>query len=491
MWVRNVFERGNALIERIGDVVAPVQSPIQELHIAIRRHDWARSLELLTQNYCDAASLNATGGAGGFDVTPLHVACEADFFECAEYLVNEGADVDALDKRAGETPLHRGARNGHVRVCRFLVDRGAAVAKRNSRGQTPYEVATDLNVRQWLLPLQLRAEAEDHHLAPGQPPPQNYGFQLQQFSQPQQYAPPAPQMGVAPPRMGGAPPQMQPTAFAPPMAPPQPFAPQAPAAQPMVVQSLGAAPPAAAPAAARGLSSPKRPFAPFQPTTAPLSASSSAAGGAPPATPDEQSPKTPAAMIRPASAASFRPPQSLSPPPPAMPAMAPPAPVSASALPAPVSASAPPPPVSASAPPPPVSASATAADGRHSYASKRTDAYGRYADGFHSSSSDPALAAKYGHIKADYSHLPPPPTMASMGGPAAASAMAPPMPPPPAGGPPQFVQVAPQQLGARYVNYNPTQGIHSMAVGGAAPPPPFAPQAPAQPYTTFTPRPGA
>ena len=45
----------------------------------------------------------------------------------------------------------------------------------------------------------------------------------------------------------------------------------------------------------------------------------------------------------------------------------------------------------------------------------------RYADGFHSSASDPSLKAKYGNAKADYSHLPPPPTFG-----------APPPPPPPA-----------------------------------------------------------
>ena len=58
----------------------------------------------------------------------------------------------------------------------------------------------------------------------------------------------------------------------------------------------------------------------------------------------------------------------------------------------------------------------------HWLISIQVDAIGRrYADGFHSSASDPSLKAKYGNAKADYSHLPPPPTFG-----------APPPPPPPA-----------------------------------------------------------
>ena len=60
-------------------------------------------------------------------------------------------------------------------------------------------------------------------------------------------------------------------------------------------------------------------------------------------------------------------------------------------------------------------------DARYSFCSKRVDAIGRrYADGFHSSASDPSLKAEYGHTMPDYSGLAPPPTF---GGPP---------PPPPA-----------------------------------------------------------
>ena len=169
--LNNVFEKTNGLIERVGDVVAPVQSPTHELHIAIRRHDWARTEELLRSNYLDAGSLNQMGGVGGFDFTPLHVAAEADFVRCVEYLIAEGADVDVRDRRTHETPLHKAAKAGASRAAKCLVERGASVVARDGRRGTAYDVCRDLGLRQWLLPLQLRAEQEGEPGVAAPPPP--------------------------------------------------------------------------------------------------------------------------------------------------------------------------------------------------------------------------------------------------------------------------------------------------------------------------------
>mmetsp|Transcript_17114 Transcript_17114/g.20922 ORF Transcript_17114/g.20922 Transcript_17114/m.20922 type:complete len:596 (-) Transcript_17114:532-2319(-) len=62
--------------------------------------------------------------------------------------------------------------------------------------------------------------------------------------------------------------------------------------------------------------------------------------------------------------------------------------------------------------PPPIAPGAAPVAGPHSYS--RVSA--RKADGFHSSSSDPTLQAKYGNVSRDYSHVPPPPTSAATGG---------------------------------------------------------------------------
>mmetsp|Transcript_14723 Transcript_14723/g.48037 ORF Transcript_14723/g.48037 Transcript_14723/m.48037 type:complete len:363 (+) Transcript_14723:128-1216(+) len=143
------------LIRTLGDVVAPVQSSSHELFIAIRQRDWRRTEELLA-----LSGVNAFGVASSFDVAPLHVACEVDFYQCVDYLLSVGADVNVRERRHQETPLHFSARSGHAGICRLLVDRGADLIARNATNQTAYDVARDPYVRQWLLPLQLHAEAQ-------------------------------------------------------------------------------------------------------------------------------------------------------------------------------------------------------------------------------------------------------------------------------------------------------------------------------------------
>lgn len=66
-----------------------------------------------------------------------------------------GADTITADK-AGNTPLHYASKGGYSEMVKMLVGQGAAVEKRNGSSLTPYDVATDHVVRQYLLPLQLR-----------------------------------------------------------------------------------------------------------------------------------------------------------------------------------------------------------------------------------------------------------------------------------------------------------------------------------------------
>lgn len=269
-WGRSLLDRGDRFLEQIGKVVAPIASNRQELEIAIKKRDWSRTLELLAQDDVDMFGTSSDGP------TPLHLAASSDFMQCVDYLLEAGVDADLVDKRA-ETPLHHAARNGHLAVCRRLVEKGASPAKRNDRGQTPYDVATQLMLRQWILPLQL--QAEDDVDAPND-------------------------------RLG---------------------------------------PPPVAPPVREAMSSPVQEAPPFSPYPPPRS----------------QPP-------------TFAPPVVADGPPP-----------SAYCRPDDV-------------PPGPAS---------YSMSSTRKDALGRYADGFHSSSSDPVLAAKYGHGSTHaYGHLPPPPT---------------------------------------------------------------------------------
>ena len=83
-FLNSVFQRADTFIQRIGEVVAPVEGPAQELQIAIRKHDWPTTQRLLQENFFGGDALNQPLGS---DCTPLHLAAEADFVPCVEYCV--------------------------------------------------------------------------------------------------------------------------------------------------------------------------------------------------------------------------------------------------------------------------------------------------------------------------------------------------------------------------------------------------------------------
>eukprot|EP00198_Chlamydomonas_reinhardtii_P014004 XP_001703341.1 predicted protein [Chlamydomonas reinhardtii] len=58
--------------------------------------------------------------------TPLHVSAAEGAYSVVEWLVQEGADVNAID-RHGRTPLEEAARNDHGEVVRLLIQHGANV----------------------------------------------------------------------------------------------------------------------------------------------------------------------------------------------------------------------------------------------------------------------------------------------------------------------------------------------------------------------------
>ena len=74
--------------------------------------------------------------------TALHIAAQKDLLEAAKWLINEGADLDAMDGW-GQTPLHVAVWEDSVDVARLLIDSGAKVdAKRGGSGMTPLYDAT-------------------------------------------------------------------------------------------------------------------------------------------------------------------------------------------------------------------------------------------------------------------------------------------------------------------------------------------------------------
>ena len=72
--------------------------------------------------------------------TPLHTAAEFGHLEASRLLIEEGAEVNAVDSE-GDTPLHMAAYGGNAKVVESLIQVGAEVDARNQLNVTPLQKA--------------------------------------------------------------------------------------------------------------------------------------------------------------------------------------------------------------------------------------------------------------------------------------------------------------------------------------------------------------
>jgi ankyrin repeat protein len=72
--------------------------------------------------------------------TLLHDAVQQNHQDVATYLLDKGADVDAVTSD-GLTPLHMAAQNGNVEMCTLLLARGAKINAVDAKGWTPLDRA--------------------------------------------------------------------------------------------------------------------------------------------------------------------------------------------------------------------------------------------------------------------------------------------------------------------------------------------------------------
>ncbi|CAN0105090.1 unnamed protein product, partial [Discosporangium mesarthrocarpum] len=136
----------------LGEMIAPIKSPEAQLLIAIQNKADDKIRELIEAQGVSATSKNERG------VMPMHMACQTGSLPLVQRLIELGADLLTPDS-SGNTPLHYASKHGHTELVRWLVGQGVSVERRNSTRLTAYDVATNHDIRQYLLPLQLKAEA--------------------------------------------------------------------------------------------------------------------------------------------------------------------------------------------------------------------------------------------------------------------------------------------------------------------------------------------
>ena len=75
-------------------------------------------------------------------LTPLHLAVDKSHYDVIDVLLKCRAKVNALDS-AGQTALHRAARDGNVQACRMLLSAGADPSIVSLQGATAAQLSTE------------------------------------------------------------------------------------------------------------------------------------------------------------------------------------------------------------------------------------------------------------------------------------------------------------------------------------------------------------
>ena len=135
-------EAVTVLLEAGADMMARDNSGRTCIHLAAYKNN-INIIRLLVSKGMDVNIQNSISGN-----TPLHMVCMVspsnNKVETARVLLELGADINAQDIM-GNTPLHQACRDRiDPGLIEFLIANGANVGISNSQGQTPYDIATEI-----------------------------------------------------------------------------------------------------------------------------------------------------------------------------------------------------------------------------------------------------------------------------------------------------------------------------------------------------------
>jgi ankyrin repeat protein len=81
-----------------------------------------------------------------FGDSALHIACwSGGNISIVKLLLEHGCDINAVDSRYSNSPLHVACSNGHTQIVEELVARGADITLKNRDGQTPFFLSKKRN----------------------------------------------------------------------------------------------------------------------------------------------------------------------------------------------------------------------------------------------------------------------------------------------------------------------------------------------------------
>ena len=156
-----MFQWASDKFDKLSEAVAPPPTDAAgRFSYAVSRQDEDTAMGCIAE--IDPVRTVVNQSKGWF---PIHMACQYSMVRLIRLLMNQqGVSIQQPDY-SGSTPLHHACmstqRSEGLEVVKILMqDYSADPCAKNSKGQTPYDIATLDSIRQYLLPIQLQRETQ-------------------------------------------------------------------------------------------------------------------------------------------------------------------------------------------------------------------------------------------------------------------------------------------------------------------------------------------